>query len=153
MVKSIKYLGITLDNKLNWAEHINDKIDKARKLLFKIRSTCRKTWGPAPEMMLWAYQSVVRPVLSYGSLVFSHKLSSNNKTKLTRLQNLALMMLGNFRRGTPGHGLNLITGTIPLDLFIQREAIQSSIRIRDKFKHDWDGLSQQKKISKDILNT
>ena len=97
-------------------------------------------------MMLWAYHSVVRPVLSYSSLVFSHTLTTNNKLKLTRLQNLALMMLGNFRRGTPGHGLNLVTGTIPLDLLIQQEALQSSIRIRNKFQHDWDGYSLQKSI-------
>ena len=56
------------------------------------------------------------------------------------------MMLGNFRKGIPGPGLNLVAGTIPLDIFIQREAILSSIQIQDKFQHNWDGLSLQKQI-------
>lgn len=44
--KKIKYLGVTLDSHLNWTAHITDKVERARKLIFKIRSTCRKLWGP-----------------------------------------------------------------------------------------------------------
>ena len=54
-----KYLGVTLDNKLKWDHHINEKTKRAKNLLFMLRGIVGTFWGPSPKMMLWAYTSMV----------------------------------------------------------------------------------------------
>ena len=98
-----KYLGVTLDNKLNWATHINNKITQAKRLLFKLRGTIGKLWGPCPSMMIWAYKTMVRPIITYCSFVWAHKLTQEQKNQLASLQRLALSMTAHMR-----HGLSLI---------------------------------------------
>ena len=36
---STKYLGVTLDKGMYWQEHINNKLDKAKKLMLVIKKT------------------------------------------------------------------------------------------------------------------
>ena len=36
---SVKYLGVIIDNKLNWNEHINDVVIKCKRSIFAIKRT------------------------------------------------------------------------------------------------------------------
>ena len=66
------YLGVTLDRKLNWQEHIQAKIDKAQKLLQSITHLVSDNFGPKPELLIWAYTGVVRPALTYAAMNWGH---------------------------------------------------------------------------------
>jgi hypothetical protein len=44
-VNEVKYLGMTLDNKLNFNTHIKQKINKCKGLLFAIKSCINKQIG------------------------------------------------------------------------------------------------------------
>ena len=50
------------------------------------------------------------------------------------------MQMGNFRKGTPSAGLDIITGTIPLDLYIKEEIMNARIRQDNNTIHTWDGI-------------
>ena len=39
-----KYLGVTLDNKLKWDHHINEKTKRAKNLLFMLRGIVGSFW-------------------------------------------------------------------------------------------------------------
>ena len=55
------------------------------------------------------------------------------------------MMLGNFRKNTPGDALDVITDTMPIDLFIKGEAKKASIRISPHFDNiDWTSMTKNK---------
>ena len=89
---SVKYLGIHLDQKLDWNTHIEEKTKQAKRVLFAMRSYCHKNWGPSPEMMKYAYTSRVRPILSYCAFAFSRHMTRSNLSKLKKVQRLALQM-------------------------------------------------------------
>jgi hypothetical protein len=65
-----KCLGVTLDDKLSWKPNVENKIKKANKSLMAVRSVIGKTWGPSPACARWSWTSVVRPALTYGSIVW-----------------------------------------------------------------------------------
>jgi ribonuclease HI len=51
------------------------------------------------------------------------------------------MLMGNYRKGTPSAGLDVITGTIPIHLKIESLMLSSAIRLDNKVTRDWPGKS------------
>ena len=52
---SMTYLGVILDQKLNWCSHINTKVAKAIKWLAIIKPAIDSIYGLSPARMLWIY--------------------------------------------------------------------------------------------------
>ena len=48
---SVKYLGFILDSRLNWREHVEVKVRKARNLLWDCRRACGMGWGLGPKVV------------------------------------------------------------------------------------------------------
>jgi ribonuclease HI len=139
-----KYLGLTVDKELNWKKHVDNKICSAKRLIFMLKSTVGKLWGPSPWAMKWAYEQMVVPLLTYGCYIWGQQITYEQKQDFKSLQRLALMMMGNFRKGTPGDGLDIITNTLPLDLKIKELMLNTANRLQDKVIHDWAGKSYGK---------
>lgn len=47
--RSCTYLGLILDEKLTWREHITVKCVKVKRLLFIVNKCCRLSWGPSRD--------------------------------------------------------------------------------------------------------
>jgi protein-tyrosine phosphatase len=62
---SFKYLGIIICSDLNWADHVNYTLQKARKALHFITHILKK--GNS-NMKLLAYTALTRPILEYGAV-------------------------------------------------------------------------------------
>jgi len=60
---SFKYLGIIISSHLNWADHVNYTLRKAKKALHFIMSTLKKGNNNTKRL---AYMAVVRPILECG---------------------------------------------------------------------------------------
>ena len=103
-VDTVKYLGITLDSKLTFKPHIENKIKTAKKYLFATRSSIGSTWGPTPDKLLWIWETVVRPAITYGSMVWATHLTAGLKKKLNKVQRLALTMTGHYRKAPRRQG-------------------------------------------------
>ncbi|XP_072032799.1 uncharacterized protein [Amphiura filiformis] len=58
------YLGVQLDNKLNWGEHVTNTVNKANRTLGFLR---RNLWFCPGEVKSTAYLTLVRPVLEYAA--------------------------------------------------------------------------------------
>ena len=78
---SVKYLGVTLDQRLNWKEHIMNKITSAKRLIHTVNQAVRGNWGPSPELSLWAYTGIVRTSLKYAAICWAHALKGKKINK------------------------------------------------------------------------
>jgi len=126
-----KYLGLTLDSKLSWVPHFNHKIKAAKGHLIKVRGAMGKLWGLPPNLGRWLYTGIVRPSFSYGCLAWAGVLETEKaKNQCTKVNRLALLSLGHFRKSTPTAGLEVINDVLPLDLFVKREALLAWARTR-----------------------
>lgn len=64
------YLGLTIDTKLNWREHVTKKCTCIKRLLFIVNKCCRLTWGISREKLITIYKSIFVPKLLYGCIVW-----------------------------------------------------------------------------------
>jgi hypothetical protein len=86
LVSEFKYLGLTLDCKLNWKAHLENRVKKACKTLGQCMKAVGWVWGLSPRVMERLYTSVVRPVLCYGSVAWWHK--AQKPTMIGKLNHL-----------------------------------------------------------------
>ena len=81
-VKDTKHLGLILDSKLNFSNHMNEKLGKARSSIGVMKQV--KKWVDTKSLEN-IYKLYVRPHLEYGDLVF--EISDLNKTETFSLRN------------------------------------------------------------------
>ena len=138
---SVRYLGVIFDAKLRWTTHIDDKIAKGKRLLYKMSNIAKTTWGPKPHLMRWVFTCVVRPMIIYGSIVWAKAAQTeSNSKKLRHVNRLAMNTYASFHRSTPTRGLELITHTFPLHLYIMKEAVCAYVRLKGILTLDWNGF-------------
>ena len=79
---SVKHLGMLLDSRLNFNEHVQSKTNKC----YKIIGLIKKLPIHLPrEVLLRIYKSFVRPNLDYGDIIF-HK--PNNESFKSRIESI-----------------------------------------------------------------
>ena len=96
-VSSHSYLGVKLDSKLTWTNHVTDITSKSSKCLGMIK----RTLGPCkPEVKQTAYNMLIRPKLEYSSPIWNPHTFSQIKS-LERVQHSAARFVKNdYRRNT-----------------------------------------------------
>lgn len=97
---SVKYLGMILDKKLNWKEHINYITKKSENALNIIRAFCSHNWGADPNICLLFYRSLIRSIIDYGS-VFYGSATENHLKKIEVIKNKSLRLSIGFLKSTP----------------------------------------------------
>lgn len=98
--KSVRYLGLFLDSKLTFTNHINYSSDKALSLLLKYYPLLNKKSVLSNENKLNIYKIIVRPAMLYASQVWSMTCQTNF-SKLQVQQNKFLRLAGKYRKFTP----------------------------------------------------
>lgn len=120
---SVKYLGAILDSRLTWREHVDVKMRKAHNLLWACRRACVVRWGLKPKLVHWPYTAIVRPSISFASLVQCPGCQmAGAKKRLSKVQILVCLGITGAIRTTPIGAMETLTGLHPLDLAIQGEA-------------------------------
>jgi len=103
---------------------------KAHNLFWACKRACGARWGLGPKVVHWLYVAVIRPSISYASLVWwpGCQTASAKKT-LNRIQKCACLGIKEAIGTTPTGAMKAITGLPPLDLVIQCEAILAVHRL------------------------
>ena len=87
-----KYLGILIDRRLTWHEHIKTKRDQANRKLRDIHWLIGRQSSLSLENKLLIYKCILKPVWTYGIELWG-SASHSNVEILQRFQNKALKML------------------------------------------------------------
>ena len=125
-----KLLGVILDKRLNFKEHMEQSIKKAHACLARTRSAVGKQWGLNPTTIKWIYTAVVRPVLEYGIAVTSSAINYVViAQKLRSLQATALRMVTGAYSRTAIADLNILTNTIDIVEYLKMAAAKTMINL------------------------
>jgi len=151
--KSFKYLGITIDKTLTWNEHVKNKANKVRRLSHLVKGVVGNKWGLTPDKCIWILTSLIRPVLSYGSLVWAHRLTPTKEKLLTGIQRPLMLACTGAMRSTPQATLEVMLGINPMLIHIQEAGLQAKARYFAIHGIAWDGethLSRGNSIVKSL---
>ena len=87
-----KYLGVLLDNKLNWVDHISKTVEKTNKRLGLMKRLAGAMSGSTQDTLNVTCNMYVKPIIKYGREV----IDTANKANLNHLetaQNNALRLI------------------------------------------------------------
>jgi ribonuclease HI len=123
LTDKVKYLGVILDSRLEWREHIEERTKKALRIFWQCRSTFGKKWGLKPAVLYWMYRAIVRPILIYGCMVWAPRSELRVvQKKINQIQRLACLSITGVMTSTPTAALEILLSLPPLDLFLKQEA-------------------------------
>ena len=71
----IQFLGITFDNKITFAKHFEEILERCNHKFQRLRILVNKKWDPSSTTILQIYKQCVRPIFEYG--IVSTKLFQN----------------------------------------------------------------------------
>ena len=91
IVTSLKLLSITIQNDLKWDTQVKHMVSKASRRLF-ILCKLKKNGVKADDLVL-IYKMYIRPLLEFGTPVWSSSLTNNQSNDLERVQKRALRMI------------------------------------------------------------
>ena len=124
-------MGVILDSKLNWNQHLQKIISTAQTTFVVVRRICGKKWGLRPSMVHWLYTRVIRPSIFYGALVWWPKVMQKiTKIQLDRIQRMACLTITEAMRSTPTAAMEVLLDLTPLDLLIMAEARMALYRLQ-----------------------
>ena len=130
VVKTFKYLGVTLDSKLTWTKHVDNITRRANIVMNQCRKMLGKNWGLRPKVCRWMYTSLVRPILTYGCLVW---LNSAYKTthikKLEKVQRRGCLASLNAMKTTATQAMEIILDLHPIEIHIKALSLKSYLRL------------------------
>lgn len=85
-VTSTKILGIYLDSKLNFREHINYICKKINPIQSAFLRICKNKFGLSSNHRITLYKSLIRSAISYGSEIWASRSSNRSKLRLEKIQ-------------------------------------------------------------------
>ncbi|CAL8127771.1 unnamed protein product [Orchesella dallaii] len=126
----VRYLGVTIDNKLTWMPHCAERSRKLSMALAQCKRSMSAKWGLSPKLMKWIYTAVVRPALTYGSVAWVTAVDKVSNIKyLEKVQRLALLLITGALSSTPTRALEALVGVLPIRVQVRATALTTMHRL------------------------
>ena len=123
---TFKYLGVTINDSLNWNDHVDAIVAKANRTLGFIWQIAG---GASTKALISLYRSLVLPVLEYGLPAWS-PYTASNAAKLERVQRRASRMCLKQLKGAMPYGDRLqALNWMPLDARRLKHIVSFSIKV------------------------
>ena len=170
--KTITYLGIKIDYRLLFREHISNLASKGKKAIQIMRYISGKKWGLRARVLKMLYLSYVLPKMTYGEELFSEPKRKGSPTsgitakQLDVVQNTALRTITRCCKSSPSLALSVLTGIPPLAIRRKEKRINMWARFihnpdnpaRDIYTDKWEAKNKSSRgtetgIVKNTLET
>ena len=90
LANSQKHLGLILDSKLDFNEHIDNKINKCNKIMGIME---RLSVVLSRRSLITIYKSFVRPNLDYGDIIYDKPFNESFKRNIEMVQYKAVLVI------------------------------------------------------------
>ncbi|ODM87276.1 hypothetical protein Ocin01_19403, partial [Orchesella cincta] len=121
---TVRYLGITLDQKLTWGPHCEARSRKLCTAFAQCKRAVSTKWGISPRLVKWIYVAVVRPALIYGSVGWVTAVDKIcNVGCLEKVQRMALLYITGALSTTPTKALESLMGILPIMVQVRAAAL------------------------------
>lgn len=134
IVNKTKFLGVILDKKLTWKQHILELKSNCFKRLNILKTLSSHEWGAHTESLLTIYRMLIRPILDYGCIVYNSALPRTLKL-LDTIQHAALRLATGAFRTSPIKSLQNITNEKPLSYRRTQLTLNYAINLASSPKH------------------
>ena len=134
-----KYLGVHLDQMLNFKQHLEDVAGNVTSRASLIRRLSGTTWGASAKTLRISTQALVFPAAEYCAPVWSR---SPHAKKVDVVINSSLRTISGCLKPTPVFQLPVLAGITPAGL--RRKAATLALA-RKAVKHDWHILNDTTK--------
>ena len=124
LVDEVKLLGLIIDKNLTFNSHVTAVCKKSAEIYKQLACAARVNWGLNGEIIRTIYVAVIEPIITYGASAWaaSTQLQMNRKQLETVQRGFAQKICKAYRT-TSLTSVQLLSGTLPLDLRIQEAAI------------------------------
>ena len=129
--KTVKFLGMTFDNKFTLLSHITELITKCHKDLNLMRMLRGTKFGSNKTSLLLLYKSLIPSKLDYGGIVYACA-SKTHLDKLDSIQQKALVIALAALPSTPLYLLEQEAGMEPLDLRRESQSLKYWARVQSR---------------------
>jgi hypothetical protein len=128
-VTTMKYLGIIIDNKFKFSEHISYAAEKCTKLIHSLSKSAKISWGLRHEALKTIYKAEILSLLLYGAPVWNEAMKYEyNKQKYIRVQRLMNVKIAKAFRTTSSEALCILAGTTPIIIKTEEVVKQYNVR-------------------------
>jgi len=105
-VTQMKYLGIILDHKFKFQEHITYVAERCTKIIHNLSRAAKLSWGLKNEGIAVMYKGAILPLLTYGAPVWNNAMKyEHNRQRYVRVQRLINLKMARAYRTTSAEAL------------------------------------------------
>jgi ribonuclease HI len=144
-VQTIRYLGITIDSKIKFRDHILHTAQRCTKLIHTLSRSAKMNWGLSSKTLHTIYKGAIIPLMTYGGPVWIKALEMEcNRKVYNRIQRPINIKIAKAYRTTSNEALCIMTGLTPIVLkaeedakiYIMKDRSQNEID-KDEKPKDW----------------
>ena len=123
-VNSVKYLGVIIDNRQNYIEHVKYLRTKIIQHVCMIKRIASERWGIKPKIQKVLYGAVALPIIRYGSVLWWEVVCKTTvRRNLLALQRALLLLMTKSCRTVSTAAVQVVAGAKPLSLEIIEDAL------------------------------
>lgn len=117
----IKYLGVMIDDRLSWNQHIEYASRKGRELSHKIGAAARLTWGFRGESVARIYEGAIQPAIAYGAAIWARDLKVRQVRKLKSAQRILAVRAARAYKTISTEAALCLSRLLPIDIMLGEE--------------------------------
>jgi len=126
---SVKYLGVVLDPKRCFWQHIESLRDKSKDMYHRLRQMTSANWGMGRITAKIIYRAVFLPRITYASEIWEKGCLLKKSVKLLcSIQRAPLLAITSCYKTASTNSLSAVAGVLPLDLEIRKCALGVNLK-------------------------